>query len=92
MRLEYKGQELKEGIYYVREPITLGPREYLVGKGINKTVLSFQPNNLTSNHYNPVIGALISLDLALLACRLFNTNALPIAGIMLSKESKEERE
>ncbi len=46
------------------------------------------PKIVRSNHYNPVMNALISLDLGLLACRLFNSNELMIIGIMLNRDCK----
>ncbi len=42
---------------------------------------------------NLVMNALISLDLALAACRLFSSNTLPIIAIMLNRDCKvEDRE
>ena len=46
------------------------------------------PNNLRSDYYNPVIDASDTPDSMSSTCRLFNSNALPIAGIMLSRESE----
>ncbi len=50
--------------------------------------LDAHPMLIRSNSYNPVIDVLISVGLALLACRLFNTNTLPIIVIMLSRDCK----
>ncbi len=46
------------------------------------------PTVIRQDYYNPVIYALDSLDLAMLACRLFNSNTLPIIAIMLNRDCK----
>lgn len=47
-----------------------------------------RPTIVTSIYQNLVMGALNSLDLAMLACRLFSSNALPIIVIMLNRDCK----
>lgn len=47
-----------------------------------------QPMDIRSIHQNLVMDALTSPNLAMLACRLFSSNELPIIGIMLNRDCK----